>query len=265
MRSWGEGETPYDCRRDAGATFQPLAAATTFSAASFIVSATMKFRPESLQDLPARFHVRSFQAQHDRQLDMRLVRRFDHAGRQRIHAQDAAKNIDQHRFHVLVAQQDFKRVRDLFGIRAAAHIQEVRRHAAGVLDDVHGRHRQAGAIHHAADVAVELDVVQVVFRRLDFERIFFRDVAQFAQVGMAEQGVVVEVHLGIEREQATIGCRDERIDLDQRGVRGFENALYRLVRNCTAWIDVRRLESQLKRNLARLERLPGPCPDRCIP
>ena len=63
-----------------------------------------------------------------------------------------------------------------------------------------------GAVHHAAHVAVELDVVQAVLRGFDFERIFFGDVAQFAQVRVPEHGVVVEIHLGIEREQAAIGA-----------------------------------------------------------
>ena len=117
-------------------------------------------------------------------------------------------------------------MRHLLGVGAAADVQKIRRHAARILDDVHGGHRQAGAVHHAADVAVELDVVQAVLRGLDFERIFFGDVAQFFQVGMAEQRVVVEIHLGIEREQAAVAAGDERIDFHQRRI-GF------LERPCT--------------------------------
>lgn len=41
------------------------------------------------------------------------------------------------------------------------------------LDNVHGRHRQASAIDHAADRAVERDVIEIVFRRLDFLGILF--------------------------------------------------------------------------------------------
>jgi hypothetical protein len=50
---------------------------------------------------------------------------------------------------------------------AAADVEEVGRLAAVQLDDVHGRHRQARAVDHAADVAVELDVVEVVLDELD--------------------------------------------------------------------------------------------------
>ena len=55
---------------------------------------------------------------------------------------------------------------DLFFIRPAADIKEVRRDAARILNDIHRGHREARAVHHAADVAVELDIVQVVFEAL---------------------------------------------------------------------------------------------------
>ena len=94
---------------------------------------------------------------------IRLPRGLDYAGSKRIHTKNAAKNIDQHGLHILVAEQDFKGVRDLFGIGTAAYIEKVRRHSACILDDVHGRHGKTCAIDHAADVAIELDVVQAVF------------------------------------------------------------------------------------------------------
>ena len=78
----------------------------------------------------------------------------------RSHADDAAEDVDQHGLHLRVGEQDAERVRDLLLRGAAADVEEVRRLAAVELDDVHGRHRQAGAVDHAADVAVELDVVE---------------------------------------------------------------------------------------------------------
>ena len=41
----------------------------------------------------------------------------------------------------------------------------------------HGGHRQPGAVHHAADVAVELDVVEVELRGLDLRRVLFTGAA----------------------------------------------------------------------------------------
>ncbi len=90
-------------------------------------------------------------------------------------------------FTFLSLKQDFEGVGDLLFVGAAAHVEEVGRHAAGVLNDVHGRHRKAGAVHHAADVAVELDVVQVVLAGLDLERIFFGDIAQILECQDADR------------------------------------------------------------------------------
>ena len=59
-----------------------------------------------------------------------------------------------------------------------------------------------GAVHHAADVAaLELDVVEAVLRGLDLERLLLVEVAQLDELGVAEERVVVEVDLGVEREQ----------------------------------------------------------------
>ena len=86
------------------------------------------------------------------------------------------------------------------------------------LDDVHRRHREAGAVHHAADLAVERDVVEVVFRGLDFLLVLLGLVAQRGQVRMAEQRVVVEADLGVEAEELAVLGDDQRIDLEQAHV-----------------------------------------------
>ncbi len=72
------------------------------------------------------------------------------------------------------------------------------------------RHGEARAVHHAGHVAVELDVVEAELRRLHFERIFFVQVAQLGQILVAEHRVVVEVHLGVEREDLAVLGQDER-------------------------------------------------------
>ena len=121
-----------------------------------------------------------------------------------------------------------KALLDLVGARAAAHVEEVRGAAAGELDDVHRGHRQAGAVHHAADAAaLELDVVEAVLRGLDLERLLLVEVAQLDQLRVAEQRVVVEVDLGVERDQLA-GLRDqERVDLDQRRIGALEGLVER--------------------------------------
>src|SRR5262249_17445717 len=134
--------------------------------------ADLEIQSGILQDLATLLHVRAFETEHHGQLDVGDLRGFDNPVRQRVDAQDAAEDVDEHRLHVLVAQQDLEGAGDLLGVGSAADIQEVCRRSTRKLDDVHGGHRQAGAVHHAGDVAVELDVVQPVFRRFDLERIF---------------------------------------------------------------------------------------------
>ena len=151
-------------------------------------------------------------------LTLQIARCRDDAGGQTIYAQDAAEDVDEDGLHVGVGEQDFEGVLDLLLGCAAAYVEEVGRAAAGVLNDVHGGHGQAGAVDHAGDGAVELDVVERVLAGFDFERVFFGGVAQSLDVGMAEEGVVVEGDLGVEREELVVLGGDEGIDLDQRGV-----------------------------------------------
>jgi hypothetical protein len=127
--------------------------------------------------------------------------RRNHACREHVAAQDAAEDVDEDGLDVLVGHQDAERVLDLLRAGAAADVEEVRRLASRQLDDVHRRHREAGAVDHAADVAVEADVVQRELRRLDFERILFRQVAELAQVGVTVERVVVEGDLASRRQQ----------------------------------------------------------------
>ena len=98
--------------------------------------------------------------------------------------------------------------------------------AAVELDDVHRRHGEAGAVHHAADIAVELDVVELVLGGFELGRVFLGLVAHLFDLGMAEQRVVVEVHLGVEREHVAGAGDDQRIDLDDRGIEAGEGLVH---------------------------------------
>ncbi len=105
-------------------------------------------------------------------------------------------------------------------VGAAAHVEEVRRLPARELDHVHGGHGQAGAVHHAADVAVERDVGEVVLLGLGLLGILLVGVAQRGHVLVAEERVVVEVHLGVERQHRPLVGDHQRVHLDERRVGG---------------------------------------------
>ena len=130
----------------------------------------------------ALLHVGAFHADDDRHRHTEFLDRGDDAGGEHVAAQDAAEDVDQHRLHVRVRHQDPEGVLDLLGVGAAADVEEVGRLATRQLDDVHRRHRQPGAVDHAADRAVEADVVQRELARLDLERIFLGEVAQVAEL-----------------------------------------------------------------------------------
>ena len=91
------------------------------------------------------------------------------------------------------------------GGRAAADVEEVGGLAALQLDQVHGRHRQACAVDHAGDVAIERDVVEIVLAGDALGRIFLVRIAQRGHLRLAEQRVGLDVELAIERHQAS-GC-----------------------------------------------------------
>src|ERR1019366_6911940 len=73
----------------------PLCRRDTFRGRVFHGLCHDEIQSARFQYLAALFDVGAFQSQHGRQLDVGLLRRAHHAVGQRIHAQDAAENIDQ--------------------------------------------------------------------------------------------------------------------------------------------------------------------------
>ena len=103
---------------------------------------------------------------------------------------------------------------------AAADIEEIRRFGAIELDDVHRRHGKTGAIHHAADRAVERDIVQVMLRGLDFPCVLLAFVAQGGDLGMPVKGVGIERDFGVEAFDPPFRRDDQRIDFEHRHILG---------------------------------------------
>ena len=85
------------------------------------------------------------------------------------------------------------------GVRAAADVEEVGRRAAHLVDDVDRAHRQPGAVGDDADVAVEPDVLQALVVRGLLALVAHLGGVVLRPTRVAERGVVVEGHLGVER------------------------------------------------------------------
>ena len=81
------------------------------------------------------------------------------------------------------------------------------------------------AVHHAAHVAVEPDVVDVVLVGLDVERVFLAGIAERCEVGVAAQRVVVEVHLGVGGQQPPVRGDDQGVDLNEAAIERFEHVV----------------------------------------
>src|SRR5579863_7563960 len=121
----------------------------------------------------AEVDVGPFQAHDKRNLKANLLHSGDHPLGDDVAAHDAAKNIDEYPLNVGIGGDDLERSRDFVLRRAAANVEKIRRTFPIELDDVHGRHGEAGAVDHASDRAVESDVVEIVLGGFDLLGVFF--------------------------------------------------------------------------------------------
>src|SRR6476619_4850286 len=147
----------------------------------------------------------------------------DDAVGDRVAGGDAAEDVDEHALDLRVRQDDVQAVGHDLGAGAATDVEEVGRLdaaelLAGVGDDVEGAHDQPGTVADDADLALELDVVEVLLLRRGLERVGGGGVLERRVLRLPEGGVLVEGHLGVERENGAVGRLGQRVDLDQRGV-----------------------------------------------
>ena len=212
------------------------------------------------EDLSRSRDVGALEAHDERHLEADGLRARHDCARDLVALHDAAEDVDEDALHVWVAENDAERFRDGFFARTAANVEEVRRFATVEFDDVHRCHREACAVHEAADVAIERDVGKTKLVRADFRGILFVWVEQLLDRGLAEERVVIELELRIEREHATVGVLlvgwrdDERIDFDEARVLLAED-LRDLHHDVDRLADLLALEAELECDFARLERL----------
>ena len=99
---------------------------------------------------------------------------------------DASEHIDEDRLDLVVLGDDPEGLLDLMLLDAAAHVEEVCGLAAVQLDDVHSGHGEAGAVHQAADVPVQLHVVEAVLGGLHLAGVGLRGVLHLKDVLLPE-------------------------------------------------------------------------------
>ena len=194
------------------------------------------------------------QAHHQRHPHLDLLQGLHDALGDPVAAVDAGEDVHQHRLHLGVGEHQIEGLGHPLRRGPAADVEEVGRLAAGMLDHVHGRHGEPGAVDDAADIAVEPDIAEAAVRRLGLAGILLRLVAQLGDAGPAEERVVVEAHLGVERQQHALGRGHQRVDLHHGGVEiaegpvAAEDGLHRLRRMAG-------VEAEAEGDLAGLEGL----------
>src|SRR5829696_7994581 len=177
------------------------------------------------QDAPAFLDVVAVET-HDQRLG-RLVAEVLQGGHDAVGhgvaGRDAAEDVDEHALHGRIGQDDVEAVPHNLGRGATPDVEEVGRLDAaellsGVGDDIEGAHDQAGTVADDADLALELDVVEVLLLGRGLERIGRGGVLERRVLRLPEAGVLVEGDLGVEGEHGAVGRLGQRVDLDQRGV-----------------------------------------------
>ena len=177
--------------------------------------------------------------------------RFDDPLGNDVAAHDAAEDVDEDPLDVRILQNDLEGLRHFFPGGPAPHVQEIGRLAAELLQDVEGCHGQSGAVHHAADVPVQLDVGEVVFAGVDFQGIELGVVEHVGVFAVAEHGVVVEGDLRIHRHQPAGLGDHQRVDLREKAVL-FQAEAVQVEEQFHAVLADAPLEPQGEGDLARL-------------
>src|SRR3990167_3326567 len=191
------------------------------------------------------FDVGAFQTHDHRHFHAYILYRRDDALGDDVAAHDAAEDVDQHRLDVAVGEDDLERLGHHLRRSATTDIEEVGGLAAVQLDQVHGRHREAGAVDHAADVAGQRDVTDFAFFRGDFFRVDLAVVVHRGQIFMAEHCVVVDADLAVERHQVAGRGNDQRIDLGHRQV-VFDEQFIETLGQLAELADLRALQLEAK-------------------
>merc|ERR1719341_377071 len=86
------------------------------------------------------------------------------------------------------------------------------------LDDVHGGHGQPGPVHHAPDVTVQGNVVQVVVCSLDLPGVLLAPVPLVKHPLLPEVCVIVKFKLSIQADKAASVILCKGVDFDHGSV-----------------------------------------------
>merc|ERR1719186_79885 len=113
-------------------------------------------------DLLSIVHIGSFQADNKRNLQFNRLAGIDYSVSNSSTVHNTPEYINKDCFHPFILCDDAERLLNLVLLDTPSNIQEVGWLSSIQFDDVHGSHSQACSINQAANVSVQLDIVQVV-------------------------------------------------------------------------------------------------------
>jgi len=166
------------------------------------------------EDLAALVDVVAVQPDHERLVG--LVAKHVQCGHDSVGdgvaRSDATEHVHEHALDLLIVQDHVQACGHHLGRRAATDVEEVGRLDATVLlarvsDDVERGHHQTRAIADDADLAVELDVVEVVLLGFQLQRVGGVAVFELDVAGLTEVGVGVQGDLAVQRQDLSSGVR----------------------------------------------------------
>src|SRR5262249_33829841 len=134
---------------------------------------------------------------------------------------DTSKDVDEDRLYLRILEDDPETGFNRRSIGRTPDVQEVGGFATAQLDHIHGRHGQTGPVDHTTYVPIQLDKIQIVLAGFDFRRIFLADIPQRLQVRMTHQGIVIEVHLTVDRDDLLVAGLEQRVDLEHRTIQPY--------------------------------------------
>merc|ERR1719381_341119 len=120
--------------------------------------------------------------------------------------------------HFGISSNNLERLFDPICSGTTTNVQEVGGRSPVQLDDVHRGHGQPGPVHHAPNVAVQGDVVQVVVGRLHLPRVLLAPVPLVKHPRLPEVGIVVKFKLCIQADKVSSVILCKGVDFDHGSV-----------------------------------------------
>ena len=144
-----------------------------------------------------------------------------------VATEDAAKDVDKDDADSGVVEDDAEGFGDALAGCAAADVEEVCGLGAELGDDIERRHGEPGAVNHAANRAIQADIAEVVFAGASLHGVFLVGVAEFGEVFLAEEGVVVDGDFGVHGDEGAVGSQGEGVDFEEGEVALDDGAVER--------------------------------------